>query len=74
MAGEEFTAADVMLPFSLSTMRLFTQFDLQDYPHVVGYLGRVGERPAYKRAMEKGDPGFEPALKAKSPEAMRRET
>ena len=27
-------------------------------------LCRVGQRPAYKRAMEKGDPGFQPKLGA----------
>jgi glutathione S-transferase len=25
---------------------------------VVSYLGRIGDRPAYRRAMEKGDPGM----------------
>jgi glutathione S-transferase len=62
LAGETFTAADVMTVFSLTTMRLFYPADLSPYPAVLAYLQRIGERPGYKRAMEKGDPGFAPLL------------
>jgi glutathione S-transferase len=58
LAGREFTAADIMMGFSFTTMRYFLPYDLARCPHVVGYLGRIGERPAYRRAMEKGDPGM----------------
>jgi glutathione S-transferase len=64
LAGEAFTAADVMTVFSLTTMRLFYPADLSPYPAVLAYLRRIGERPGYKRAMEKGDPGFAPLLEA----------
>ena len=64
LAGEAFTAADVMTVFSLTTMRLFYPADLSPYPAILAYLQRIGERPAYKRAMEKGDPGFKPLLGA----------
>jgi glutathione S-transferase len=47
-SGKDFTIADVMIVFSLTTMRLF--------------LPRVGKRDAYRRAMAKGDPGMEPLL------------
>ncbi|KAL4783858.1 glutathione S-transferase [Aspergillus varians] len=67
-AGEEFTAADVMMVFPLTTGRYFAQFSLAEYPSLVAYLGRVGERDAYRRAMEKGDPGLELVLGVESPE------
>lgn len=57
-AGNEFTAADIMMFFPLSTMRAFTQRDLSRLPQVRAYLKRIGERPAYQRAMSKGDPGM----------------
>ncbi len=62
LAGAAFTAADVMTVFSLTTMRLFHPLDLAPYPAIRAYLARVGERPAYRRAMANGDPGFEPML------------
>lgn len=58
LAGSEFTAADIMMGFSLTTMRYFLPYDLARCPNIVGYLGRIGSRPAYRRAMEKGDPGM----------------
>lgn len=61
-AGDEFTAADIMSVFSLTTMRLFQPMDLAPYPHVRAYLQRIGERPTYRRAMAKGDPDLVPML------------
>jgi glutathione S-transferase len=61
-AGVEFTAADIMMLFPLSTMRAFTRRDLAALPNMRAYLGRIGERPAYQRAMTKGDPGMSPML------------
>jgi glutathione S-transferase len=58
LAGKEFTAADIMMGFSLTTMRYFQPYDLKRCPNVVKYLARIGARPAYRRAMEKGDPGM----------------
>src|SRR3954447_25032329 len=37
-AGEEFTAADIMIVFSLTTMRTFVSFDVAPYPNVLEYL------------------------------------
>ena len=62
LAGSEFTAADIMSVFSLTTMRLFQPLDLLPYPNVRAYLQRIGKRPAYRRAMAKGDPDLEPML------------
>ena len=53
-----FTTADIMIGFSLTTMRYFQPYDIARCPNVVTYLARIGARPAYKRAMEKGDPGM----------------
>jgi glutathione S-transferase len=62
LAGPAFTAADVMSVFSLSTMRLFQPLDLAAYPNIRAYLQRIGERPAYRSAMAKGDPELVPML------------
>ena len=62
LAGAEFTAADIMSVFSLTTMRLFQPVDLAPYPNICAYLQRIGERPAYRRAMAIGDPDLTPML------------
>jgi glutathione S-transferase len=58
LAGDTFTAADLMSVFPLTTMRLFAPRDLSPYPHIRDYLARIGQRPAFQRAMAKADPGF----------------
>ena len=58
LAGSAFTAADIMMGFSLTTMRYFLPYDFGRCPNIVSYLARIGQRPAYRRAMEKGDPGM----------------
>ena len=62
LAGRELTAADIMIVFSLTTMRYFLPTDLTPYPHILKYLRRIGEREAYRRAMQKGDPQMAPLL------------
>lgn len=62
LAGPEFTAADVMTVFSLTTMRLYYPLDLAPYPGIRAYLQRIGGRPAYQSAMRKGDPDMAPML------------
>ncbi len=63
LAGSEFTAADIMSVFSLTTMRLFQPVDLAPYPNILAYLQRIGERHAYRRAMTQGDPDLTPMLR-----------
>lgn len=58
LAGGEFTSADIMIGFSLTTMRYFMPYDIQRCQNIVRYLADIGKRPAYRRAMEKGDPGM----------------
>ena len=61
LAGE-FSAADIMSVFSLTTMRLFQPVELGGYPNILAYLQRIGARPGYRRAMAKGDPDLAPML------------
>lgn len=58
LAGDGFSAADIMTVFSLTTMRRFSDFDIGYYQAILAYLQRIAARPAYRRAMEKGDPGM----------------
>jgi glutathione S-transferase len=62
LAGPAFSSADIMSVFSLSTMRSFQPLDLAAYPNIRAYLQRIGERPAYRSAMAKGDPDLVPML------------
>jgi glutathione S-transferase len=59
LAGDDFTVADIMTAFPLTTMREFTAMDLSPYPNILAYLQRLGARPAFQRAMAKADPGLE---------------
>jgi glutathione S-transferase len=58
LAGPDFTAADIMMGFCLTTMRAFVPRDLSGSPNILAYLQRIAARPAYQRAMAKGDPGM----------------
>ncbi|MGX7952177.1 glutathione S-transferase family protein [Tsuneonella sp. HG249] len=60
--GSQLTTADIMMGFNLTTSRMFGGADLADYPNIAAYLQRIGERPAYRRAMEKCEPGMTPKL------------
>ncbi|KZV13578.1 glutathione s-transferase [Dorcoceras hygrometricum] len=62
IAGDFFTAADIMLLFPLTTMRYFMPMDIAGYPNLLGYLQRIGNRETYRRAMAKADPGIAPLL------------
>lgn len=62
LAGDDFTAADTMTVYSFSTNRYFVNVDLTPYPNILGYLKRVGERPAYKTAIRKCEPDLQPVL------------
>jgi glutathione S-transferase len=53
-AGSELTAADIQMSFILEVAG--TSGRLAPYPKLQGLLARLRERPAYKRALEKGGP------------------
>jgi glutathione S-transferase len=61
-AGSEFTAADIMMVFPLTTMRIFIPTDISNRPNIRAYLKRIAARPAFKSAMQKADPGFTPPI------------
>ena len=61
-AGTEFTAADIMMVFPLTTMRTMAGRSLSASPQLRAYLERIAGRPAYQRAMKKADPGMTLAL------------
>ncbi|KAH2314224.1 hypothetical protein KXW25_007410 [Aspergillus fumigatus] len=71
LAGEEFTAADVMNVFTLTTARLFFPYRLAGYEGILGYLQRVSQREAYQTAMAKGDPGLIPLIHGDNPRPIR---
>ena len=58
LAGADFTAADIMMGFPLTTMRYFAPLDLSPYPGILAYLQRIAARDGYQWAMAKGDPGM----------------
>lgn len=64
LAGDEFTAADVMAVYTLTSGRGFTGGSLTGRENILRYLQRLAARPAYKRAREKGDPTTPPYLGA----------
>jgi glutathione S-transferase len=61
-AGNEFSAADIIMLFPLTTLRHFIKRDMTPYPNIRAYLKRFGARQAFQRAMSKADPGVPPLL------------
>lgn len=69
LAGKEFTAADIMTVFTLTTMRTFYSIDLSSYGNILPYLKRAVQRPGYKKYREKGeDPDFPLMIDGPAPE------
>ena len=54
-AGNEFSAADIMLSFPLEAAASRGGLD-QRYPKLSDFLARIHARPAYRRALERGGP------------------
>jgi glutathione S-transferase len=75
-AGEQFTAADIMMhfplkigapvatgtPFTIATMQDVEHAYLDAFPHVKRFLQRMAARPAYQRAMQRTMPAGPPAF------------
>ncbi len=55
-AGDEMTAADIMMSFPLEAARSRAGLDNGRRPATMAYLARIHARPAYKTALEKGGP------------------
>jgi len=54
-AGQEFSAADVMMSFPLEAAAQRAGLDASR-PHLMDFLQRIHARPAYRRALERGGP------------------
>jgi glutathione S-transferase len=60
--GANLTTADIMMVYCLTTSRAFRGLSIDGYPNLKAYLQRIGQRPAYQRAMAKAEPGMTPML------------
>jgi glutathione S-transferase len=60
--GRNLTTADIMMVYCLTTGRGMRGTSLDGFPNVKAYLQRIGERPAYRRAMAEAEPGMAPML------------
>jgi len=60
--GANLTTADIMMVYCVTTSRAFRGTSIDPYPNLKAYLRRIGERPAYKRAMAKAEPDMAPML------------
>ena len=60
--GTTLTTADIMMVYCLTTSRAFRKTSIENYPNILAYLARIGQRPAYQRAMAKAEPGMPPML------------
>ncbi|PWN86718.1 hypothetical protein FA10DRAFT_291802 [Acaromyces ingoldii] len=67
LAGDDFTAADIMLVFTLTTMRVFYGLDLSEGRNVLPCLERSSRREGYQRARNKGDPTLELMIEGRAP-------
>ncbi|KAF1928332.1 putative glutathione S-transferase [Didymella exigua CBS 183.55] len=56
LAGDDFTAADVMTGWCVTTMRVFEPIDLTEYEGILAWIKRFSGRQAWKTAMGKSDP------------------
>jgi glutathione S-transferase len=57
VAGPEFTCADIMVAFNLTSLSRFGGRTIDDLPNVLAYVERITKRPAYAKAMEIAGPG-----------------
>jgi glutathione S-transferase len=60
--GRNLTTADIMMVYCVTTSRAFRGLTLDAFPNLKAYLARIGQRPAYQRAMAKAEPGMAPML------------
>lgn len=55
-AGDNFTAADIMMVFAFGAAKNFLQIDMTPFPNINRYLERIAKRPAYQKAMAIANP------------------
>jgi len=51
LAGDQFTAADIMMVFNLTSLAQFGGRSVDDLPNILAYIDRICARPAYQKAM-----------------------
>ena len=56
LAGAEFTGADIMMIFNVTSLAQFGGRPIDDLPNVQAYVKRVTARPAYVKAMKIAGP------------------
>jgi glutathione S-transferase len=56
LAGPDFSCADIMVMFDLSSLALFGGRTIDDLPNTVAYVKRIAARPAYIKAMQIAGP------------------
>ncbi len=62
LAGPEFSCADVMAMFSLTSPLILGS--RSDLPHTRAYVARISQRPAYMRAMQIAGPTAKPPTRS----------
>ena len=50
LAGDDFTAADIMMAYPFTTFRRICPVDLAPYPAIRDYVARLEARPAFQKA------------------------
>jgi glutathione S-transferase len=63
LAGPQLTCADIMVTFNLTSLSRFGGRSIDDLPNVLAYVERIGQRPAYQKAMAIAGPSA-PRLEA----------
>ncbi|KAK9811205.1 hypothetical protein WJX73_010405 [Symbiochloris irregularis] len=59
LAGDTFSACDIQMAFVLEFAEVLEKSFAPKRPKIAAYMERVRSRPAYKRAIEKGDMRYE---------------
>ena len=56
LAGDQFSCADILIFFNLTTLAMFGGRTLEGLPNIAAYVERISQRPAYIKAMEIAGP------------------
>jgi glutathione S-transferase len=60
LAGPDFTCADIMVTFDITSLPLFGGRSIDGLPNVLAYVKRIAARPAYIKAMSIAGPKAAP--------------
>jgi glutathione S-transferase len=59
IAGDDFTLADIMTIWNLTTGRQWNSIDLSEYHAILAYLQRISQREGYQRFIAKAEEGLD---------------